>query len=241
MAIRALPTLIALSFIGLSACSPGPIHHEHVADVPPTIRLTLIPQDTNTLVKLSGIESRTLITNDNLTQPLQLLLIDPTLTDFRLITPQKSNIPGIFTIPLMPKSNAPYRVWADIRPGEALSKKQREEFPSADLGARKIGNINKTQSLETNIDGHHFTLSFDHAPTADNESIATLHTDSAVASGDIYGFYDDFHSVIRLPIAPDGTFHLTPKKQGYLKLFAVIKQGYKTVTVPFGVVVAKAE
>ena len=235
--------LIATCASAIIGCSDIITHH-HAEDVKPTIRLTLIPQGAQTLVKLNGIESRRLITKDDLTQPLQLFILDPTLTDLTVIAPQDSAIPGVYSFTFTPKSSAGYRVWAYVQPTASISKKQTEEFPQADLGARKPGNITKTESHDATIGGMHFVLSFDKAPTLDDESTGTIRItgkdgNTTTASGEIIGFYDDFHSVFRLPLDDKGSFHLTPNKQGFIKLFARVKLDGKTVSVPFGVLVSK--
>jgi len=244
---------IMAGIIALTACSSVPHPHATAPVTEPTLRLTLIPQtasvkDKATIidVKLNIIRTRDIVLKEDLTQPLQLLVIDPTFTDFSLITPQETKIPGLYNFTFAGKSPDGYRVWADIKPGIAISKKQLEEFPLADLGVRKPAAINKTQMLETTVGGNHFVLSFDKAPTASDESLATLKiTDkdgnSIHATGEIIGFYDDFRSVFRMSLDDSLTFYLTPKQPGFIKLFARLQISGKTVTVPFGVKIMEAK
>ena len=227
--------ILSASLIALAACSS----RHHVDEPKPTFRLTLVPQGSNTLVKLNGIDSRSLIANEDLTQPMRLLLIDPTLTDFHIIIPQKSDVPGMYSFTLPSKSKTDYRVWADVMPDAAISKNQLEEFPQADFGARSIGQVSKVQSLEATISGQHYVLSFDRSPKENYESTGKLLIDGKPAAGSLYGFYDDFHSVVRLPLDNDGTFALTPRHSGFIKLFAQVKQRENIVTVPFGVIAEK--
>ena len=232
---------ITTSIVALSACTES--RHHHVEDVVATTRLTLIHQDGDVIAKLSGIESRSLITDYDLTQPLQFLAIDPNYTDFHLISPNPSKIPGLYRFPAPKTASGGYRIWADVKPNVALSKKQLEEFPFADLGARRIGSIAKVDMLEASMGGHRFTLTFDSPLAEDEESIGTLHIDGKAtgASGEIIGFYDDFRTVARIKLDNTLTFHLIPSQGGYVKFFALVKLDGKTVTVPFGANVAKAK
>jgi len=241
-------TAMIASIIAIAACTPP--HHAAVPAAEPTLRLTLIPEsalpkDKTTIIdaKLNVIKTRDLVLKEDLTQPLQLLVIDPTLTDFTLITPRETKIPGLYSFPFALKSPSGYRVWADVKPGIALSKKQLEEFPMTDLGSRKAAAINKTPMLEANVGGDHFALSFDKAPIEGEESTGTITGKDGApihAGGEIIGFYDDFRTVLRTPLDDKHTFTLAPAHAGFIKLFAKLQIGGKTVSVPFGVNLGKA-
>lgn len=238
-AIRHLSSAICYLAL-LSACATA---HHHVEDAPLVTRLTLVPEGDHTLVKINGVESRSLVTNANLTQPLQLLMIDSTLSDFHVITPAPSSIPGVLSMPA-PKSEG-YRIWADIHPNAALSKKQREEFPSADIGRVKAGHIDKMPAVAAHIDEFQLTLALDHPLMADEESTITLRAADADGkpahcTGDLYGFYDDLHSVVHVTLDSESRFTLTPKKAAFIKLFAVLSCNGHALTAPFGMSAAKA-
>ena len=244
-------TVLATCLIGLSACASGPHIHSH--DTAPSMRLTLIPHDSvsakkTTIVeaKINGIESRELITKEALSKPLQLLTIDSSLNDFRLITPDASKVPGRYSFSFTPSSANGYRVWADVNPTTPAPKAASEEFVMADLGAKHIGQIDKKESLESAVSGYHAALTFSAPLTDDEESTGTLkitdNTGNAVTiAGDIFGFYEDFHAILRAPVNADQTFKITPRKPGFIKLFAQIKIGDKTVSAPFSVIVKKAQ
>jgi hypothetical protein len=231
-------TCVFITCLSLLGCTPL-VTYKPIAEVVPTTRLTLLPQGSQTLVKLNGIESRALITDQDLKKPLQLFATDPTLRDFMLITPQKTSVAGVYSFPYTHVSPG-YRVWADVHPLETVSKKGLREFPRADLGARKIGDVKKTNTLEAIVNGQNYTLTFDKAPLANTPSIGTIKS-ASVITGEVFGFYDDFSSVFRIPLDANGRFQLVAKKPAFIKLFLVITSGEKTNTVPFGVVVASKE
>jgi len=259
-----LPLLVILAACSHTADKPKPL-----AMAKPTIRLTLVPQDTlkvgkpvTVLTKLNHIEGRYILTDQDLetvhTQKFHLLVIDSTMTDYQHLHPQPTKTPGVYSFSFMPRLPGGYRAWADITP---VGGKQ-EYVMSEELGAHQRGKINETESHEATMGGYHFTLSFDKPPVEGGESMGTITVSShgkpvkslepvMGAYAHIVGFYDDFRTVVHThPMGdepkndkdrggPELMFHLMPVKSGFIKLFAQVKIGGKEMMVPFGVVVAK--
>jgi len=203
--------LIAAACSTLAPDKPKPVAAK------PTIRLTLLPQDTPkvghpvmVLAKLERLQERTIVTADQLetvhTQKFHLLLVDSTMTDYQHIHPQPTKTPGVYSFTFTPKVAGGYRAWADITPVGG-----KEEFDmSEELGAHRAGAINKTESHSANVGGYHFTLSFDKPPVEGGESMGTImvtdHKNNPVmtlepvmgAYAHIAGFYDDFRTVAHM-------------------------------------------
>lgn len=221
-------------------------------------------QPVTVLAKLNSIEARTVVTPDQLevthTQKFHLLLVDSTLTDYQHVHPQPTGTPGIYSFTFTPKLAGGYRAWADV----TLTGGRQEFAMSEELGAHRAGVINKAESHGATIDGYHFALSFDKPPVEGGESTGTIMVIDKKgnpvltlepimgAYAHIAGFYDDFRTVAHLhPMGrepaseqdrggPELTFHFTPARAGFVKLFAQVKIAGKEMMVPFGVVVAKA-
>jgi hypothetical protein len=213
----------------------------------PVTRLTLLPvgpvgMGTTTSVdtKLTVMENRALITEDNLmavrSQKLQLLALDPSFTDFQQITPQPTRVTGLYNFSFTPRVKSGYRVWADIIP----TLTSRREFPFADLGSKPIGAFDRTEKLEAIMQGYHFTLAFDSPLERDNESTGMISATrsgeaAALALTEVFGFYDDFRTVIHLypDEASRPAFQLRPHKKGFIRFFARVSVDGKDMVVPF--------
>jgi hypothetical protein len=251
----------------LAACSGAVAEKpKPVAEAKPSLRLTLLPQNAVTqgkpvtvLAKLTTIEQRKIITNDQLqlshTQKFHLLAVDSTLTDYQHIHPQPTAIPGIYSFAFTPKLHGGYRLWADVTP-LATGK---QEYVLADLGHPKLAVIDKAERHEATVNGYRFNLSFDKAPVMGGESMGMITVTAPDGSpvkdlqpvmgayAHIVGFYDDFRNVVHIhPMGeePAGAasrgsspveFHLMATRAGFIKLFAQIKINGNEMMVPFGV------
>lgn len=254
-----------------SGCAALKPDQKKAEDKPAATRLAFMPltplqvdKSTTVQAKLNNIESRDLITDDDLklvhTKKFHLLVVDSTLTDYQHIHPQATSTRGVYSFEFTPKMDTGYRAWADITP----VKTGKQEFASADLTPRKPGaTLEKKTSMEAMVDGYHFKLSFDTPPVAGSESMGTITvTDKQGkpvkslqpvmgAYAHIVGFYDDFHTVVHThPMGeeptsesdrggPDMTFHIEPAKPGYIRIFAQYKINGRDVYAPFGIMVAK--
>jgi hypothetical protein len=262
-----LPIVFALAITGCSSFMPS---RKAPPEPQPTIRLTLLPQGaiaqnktTTVQAKLNIIETRTLLTDDDLaiahTKKFHLLVVDPTLTDYQHIHPQPTNIPGVYSFQFTPKLAGGYRAWADVTP-KATGK---QEYVMADLGVHKVGMYPKTEMHEASAGGYHFTLSFDKPPVADDESMGTIKVTDAKgnpvsalqpimgAYAHIVGFYDDYRHIVHVhPMGeepknesqrggPELTFHLAPTRAGFIKLFAQVRINGKEIFAPFGINVSQ--
>jgi hypothetical protein len=264
-------SFILMLLIVAAACSNKPDKPKPVAEVKAGTRLTLLAEDTirvgkpvTVLAKLNNIKERTVITEDQLqtvhTQKFHLLVVDSTLTDYQHIHPQQTSTPGVYKFTFTPKLAGGYRAWADITP---VGGKQQFVM-SEELGAHRIGAVSKTESHDASVGSYHFSLSFDKPPVANGESMGTITvTKNSQPVGSlepvmgafahIVGFYDDFRTVVHThPMGkepakeqerggPDLTFHLSPSKPGFIKLFAQMRIDGKEMFVPFGIVAGKAQ
>ncbi len=241
MKSRLLLALAASS--ALAACS-SVMPHYHYDEHPATLKLTLLPHSAFTAgkpvdldVKLTSIDTLGLITDERLKtvngKTLRLYALDSTYTDFHAIVPAPTQTQGISQFTFTPKMQGKYRFFAEVTP----TNSKFEEFPNADLGVHTPNQINRTESLEAN----HVKITFDKKPAIGVDSVGTVHTDKKLQPindgglGEIVGFYDDFHTVTRMPIAADGTFHILPVKASFIKLFAHVNTGGSDTVAPLGI------
>ncbi|MGV3661148.1 MAG: hypothetical protein ACO1TE_13260 [Prosthecobacter sp.] len=190
--------------------------------------------------------------------PVRLLLVDQTLTDFHLLTPDPAGA-AAFT----PKVPGPYRVWAEVLPAHTAIP----EHPSADMGgefkAMDRSRHDFIESLSATADGLHFQLTFTGRnggfPPARQVSVMRLHvTDDAGQSvtrleplmnafAHLTGIYDDGKTLLRLhPVGGDIlredlrggpvlSFKIYPPRTGFLRLFCQVRVDGRIITAPLGV------
>lgn len=235
----------------LSACADSVKKKAAIADSKTTLRLTLLPLQPITPehtvsvdAKLSDIENRTLIMNDDLVAPLQLWAVDTRLSDFHAITPQASATPGLYRFDFTPVSGA-YRVFAHAVLAAPAKNTLGEQFPRADLGAYRPGAIDKTQRLTATMNGYRFALSWEKHLTEGEENRAVLQvTDVAghevKASGSAAVFYEDLRHVAYLPLVSGQSVAFTPAHAGFVKVFVQIPLDKRAYVVPFGMTVSES-
>lgn len=193
---------------------------------------------------------------------VRLWLIDPTLTDFHLFTPDAVESSQTFT----PATAGPYRVWSEVVPVQTALP----EHPFADLGGPfHVVDRSRHDFLDaTNVTtaGLRFQLTFTSgnggAPIARQVSLMRLHiTDTTGqpvtrlepfmnAFAHLTGLYDDGKTVLRLhPVGadilrtdvrggPTLAFKIYPPHPGFVRFFCHVKLDGKTLTVPLGVNIA---
>jgi hypothetical protein len=264
--------LLILATLCLTACA---IHDKPSAPVAkaktdkPGIRLTLLPQNppapgktVTVLAKLSRKDG-TLVTDDDLdtihTQKFHLLVIDPSLSDYQHIHPQKL-ASGAYSFSFTPKLANGYRAWADITP----TATHQQELVFADLGKPRAMIIDKASVHEATVDGYHFALSFDKPPTVGSASMGTIVIYDKLglpvtvlepvmgAFAHIVGFHENFRTIMHThPMddepqnadargGPEIMFHFEPDRSGFIRLFAQVRINGRDLYVPFGVQVAPA-
>lgn len=196
------------------------------------------------------------------TQPIHLLIVDPSLTDYHHEHPTPTATPGEYAFSFTPTKRGPYRIWADLVPANSGV----QEYPAVDLPgtgvADPIGDM--SGRFDTGADGFHFRLTFEKGqlPRARQVRIMQIEvTDGAGkpvrqlepvmhAFAHLVGFYEDYRTIVHLhPEGGDITrddarggpvlgFKFYPPRPGFIRLFCqVVIQG-KTIFAPFNLNVA---
>lgn len=194
--------------------------------------------------------------------PLRLLVVDPALSDFHLLTPEPSTTPGLFTSTFIPKTSGPYRVWAEVVPEQTALP----EHPWADLGGEfKVVDQSRhvfMDALSATAGGLQFQLGFSGgnggAPHARQVSGMRLQiTDSTGrpvtrleplmnAFAHLTGIHEDGKTVLRLHPAggdilrddlrggPALSFKIYPPEPGFIRFFCQVKVDGRIITAPLG-------
>lgn len=193
------------------------------------------------------------------TQPIHLLIEEPSLGDYHHEHPVETKTPGEYVFSFTPRKTTPYRIWADLVPMATGV----QELPFVDLpSAGPAGTIERTEDrLTSSAAGYQFQLTFangNHLPTkmgqARNMNITV--TDAAGqpvlglepvmnAFAHLVGFYDDYRTVVHLH--PTGGDILNPEqrggpslgfilfapKAGFIRLYCQVSIGGKMLFAPF--------
>ena len=191
------------------------------------------------------------------TRKLHLLVIDESLTDYHHIHPEAADahLPGKYTFKFDPKTQKPYRFFADITPVDG-----KQTYVMAELAGTPcpVPCINETLNNEATQDGLHYRLSLDKPLKKGQASMATLMITRENgmpvkelepvmgAFAHLVGFYADGKSVAHIhPMGKEPTtesdrggpslmFHLMPDKEGYMAFFAQVMVDGKMRFVRFG-------
>ena len=186
---------------------------------------------------------------------IHLLVVDSTLTDYHHVHPTPTKVAGEYQFSFVPQKKA-YRLWVDITPkvtGE-------QTFLVVDLGDfEKTDPPVKTLSKESTVGGYTFRLNLENALVVGQPAMATVDvTDQAAkpvtalqpvmgAFAHVVGFSEDLRTIAHIhPMGPEPktpqerggptlSFHLEPKKAGFLKLFVQTRIGDKDFFAPLGV------
>jgi hypothetical protein len=191
------------------------------------------------------------------TAKIHLMVIDSSLTDYYHIHPVVDEQNHDFIFNFTPKKNGAYRMWVDITPVAT----DKQEFLMTDVGTGfKKSVINKEVALNSATGPYHFTLTLDGEPKVEQPIMATITVTKAGnpfnqlepvmgAFAHVVGFSDDNSSILHIhPMGknphkisehggPTLTFHIEPKKTGFVKLFAQFRIDGKDIYVPFGIMV----
>ena len=205
------------------------------------------------------------VTHDDLmvmhTQPIHLLIEDPSLGDYHHEHPIPTKTPGEYTFSFTPAKTSPYRIWADLVP----SATGVQELPFADLPSADNGKpVADTGTRYTaSVDGYHFTLTMaqgNHIPVqalrargmtiaiADAGGKPVTHLEAVMnAFAHLVGFYSDYQTVVHLhPTGGDVLdeklrggpalgFLFFPPKAGFIRLYCQVNIGGKMLFAPFNV------
>jgi hypothetical protein len=193
------------------------------------------------------------------TEPIHLLIVDPTLQDYHHEHPVPGRTPGTYTFSFTPAKSASYRVFADIVPVATGV----QEYPFVDLaGAEKSPIVARADStFTTNAGGLTFNLTFPNLPSG-RPRAGQAHNMIVTATGangqpvkrlepvmnafaHMVGFYEDYTTVVHLhPLSedilrddvrggPDMTFRFFPPKAGFIRLYCQVQVDGKMIFAPF--------
>jgi hypothetical protein len=193
------------------------------------------------------------------TEPIHLLIEDPSLGDYHREHPRPTATPGEYAFTFTPKKNAPYRIWADIVP----TATGVQELPFVDLpSSEKGGPIeDMADRFTSSSGGYQFALALaagNHLPTkagqarrmnitvtdAEGHPVRKLEPVMS-AFAHLVGFYDDHLTVLHLhPTGGDVVnpelrggpqlgFTLYAPKAGFIRLYCQVVVDGKTIFAPF--------
>ena len=195
------------------------------------------------------------------TQPIHLLIEDPSLGDYHHEHPVPTGTPGEYTFTFTPKKSAPYRVWADVVP--LMTGVQ--ELPFVDLPCAEKGGVvaDTGNRFKSSAGGLTFTLTFaggvtnlPRAQTACGMEITITGADGRPmkqleplmnAFAHLVGFYDDFQTVVHLHPGggdildaearggPTLPFTFFPPRAGFIRLYCQVQVNGESVFAPFNV------
>ena len=234
--------------VAMTAASAQPLAVEQKADVTLTIK-----RNDGTPVMPDDLEVAH-------TQKVHALIVDLTLTDYHHEHPLPTGKPGEYAFSFTPHKSGPYRIWADLLP-----KGGEQKYVIADLAAPTQPEpiTNRTESLETVVDGLTYTVSFKQSPKVGEAILGTLTiTDSTGtafpslepvmgAYAHIVGFFEDLKTIAHIhPMGEEPTketdrgagkldFHLMPEHPGLLRLFAQVQIRGVSRFVPFTLSIQK--
>lgn len=198
------------------------------------------------------------------TEPIHLLIIDESLSDYHHEHPKPTEVPGEFVFTITPRKPGPYRVFADLVP--LLSNMQ--EYAWCDLPGSTKGESLSDRAVTTSswAEPLSFQLKWKDDPTFIREkepitAFLTVNDSSAQpftklepvmgAFAHIVEFYEDRQTVLH--IHPEGAepqsaeerggpalkFRFYAPKEGFIRLYVQVQVDGKQVFAPFGVMVVK--
>ena len=196
------------------------------------------------------------------TQPIHLLIVDPSLTDYHHEHPTPTGVPGEYAFSFTPTKSASYRIWADLVPADSGV----QEYPAVELpgagAADSIGDM--SGRFDTQAGGLRFRLTFEKGQLPKARQVRIMQivvTDAAGqpvrqlapvmnAFAHLVGFYEDYRTVVHLH--PEGGdilradlrggpvmgFKFYPPRAGFIRAFCQVVVDGKTIFAPFNVNVA---
>ncbi|HSH95539.1 MAG TPA: hypothetical protein VK968_15455, partial [Roseimicrobium sp.] len=195
------------------------------------------------------------------TQPIHLLIVDPTLQDYHHEHPTPGTTPGTYSFSFTPRRSVPYRIFADIVPVVTGA----QEYPFVDLpGAGKSPAVTPADGTFTaTAGGLSFKLTFPSVPSgtpragqAHNMVVAVTDAQGQPvkrlepvmnAFAHMVGFYEDYLTVVHLhPTGedilrddvrggPEMAFRFFPPKAGFIRLYCQVQVDGKMIFAPFDV------
>ncbi len=193
------------------------------------------------------------------TQPIHLLIVDPSLEDYHHEHPTPTSTPGEYTFAFTPHGDTSYRVFADVAP----TASGVQEYLSADLpGTNPTRAVTgKESTFVAASAGLTFHLAIEdldreplHAQRPRNLRLTVRGSDGQpttrlepvmAAFAHLVGFYEDGRTVVHLHPAggeitdaaqrggPSLDFRFYPPKAGFLRLYVQIQLDGRAVFAPF--------
>jgi hypothetical protein len=196
------------------------------------------------------------------TQPIHLLIVDPSLEDYQHEHPVPTGTPGEYAFSFTPTKTATYRIWADLVPVSTGV----QEYPIVDLPSTEKGTAtsDRTPSTEVTAGGLNFQLTFGNALQLNARQVGFMQISIKDADGKpvqrleplmnafahLVGFYEDYQTVVHIhPTGgdilrddvrggPSMGFQFYPPRPGFLRLFCQVVVDGKTIFAPFNVNIA---
>lgn len=198
------------------------------------------------------------------TEPIHLLIVDPSLEDYHHEHPTPTDQPGTYAFSFTPKKSASYRIFADLVPvATGVQEYPFIDLPGVATGAAVTPAPGTFSSL---AGGLRFDLSFPGMPGAmpragqvQNMAITVSDADGRPvqrlepvmnAFAHVVGFHEDYLTVVHLhPTGgdilrqdlrggPAMGFKFFPPKPGFLRLYCQVLVDGKMIFAPFNVSVA---
>lgn len=194
------------------------------------------------------------------TQPIHLLIVDPSLTDYHHEHPEPTATAGEYAFSFTPRRPGPYRIFADLLPvSTSVQEYAVTDLPGEGPGAPLAGP--RASTFESTVDGLHFALEFDGgngAPLVAGR-VHGLRVTVRDARGEpmralepvmnafahMVGFHADYQTVVHVhPLGgevqdpagrggPTMSFRLVVPKAGYLRLYCQVQVAGRNVFAPF--------
>ena len=216
-------------------------------------------------VRIQRRDGTPVLTKDLLvmhTEPIHLLIVDPSLTDYHHEHPVPTDVPGEYAFSFTPKKNSSYRIWADLVPADSGV----QEYPAVELpGAGAPESIGDMSGVfTTQSGGLTFRLTFENGALPRARQVRVMRLDIADSEGKplrqlepvmnafahLVGFYEDYRTVVHLH--PEGGdvlrddlrggpvlgFKFYPPRAGFIRLFCQVLVDGKMIFAPFNVNVA---
>ncbi|MBS0660627.1 MAG: hypothetical protein JSR82_20595 [Verrucomicrobia bacterium] len=194
------------------------------------------------------------------TQPIHLLIVDPSLTDYHHEHPEPTATPGEYVFSFTPAKAGPYRIFADLLPvSTSVQEYAVTDLPGEGSGSALQGA--RPSTFEAKVDDLHFALEFDGGNGAPLVAGRVHGLRVSVKDGQgqpmralepvmnafahMVGFHADYQTVVHLhPLGgevqdasarggPVMSFRLLGPKSGYLRLYCQVQVAGRNVFAPF--------
>ncbi len=182
------------------------------------------------------------------TQPIHLLIVDPSLEDYHHEHPIATASPGEYAFSFTPARNGSYRIFADLLPANtAVQEYAMTDLPGA-VGGTSV--VVSASTFTSTAGGLRFDLNFEGGNGVAPQARKVLNMRVSVADraekpvqslqpvmnafAHMVGFYDDYRTVVHLHPAggeifqaearggPSMAFRFYPPKPGFIRLYCQV-------------------